>query len=156
MWFTATSTLNPHTIFQTPQEANKAKEMLNGTEISSRKVRIGWAQKNTTLFIGDLDGTVSTQALRKIFGEFGELVEDETFVKPGSGKFGFVRFRNRVDAERAKQVMSRKVLGSRSIRIGWGDNHVQKHCVHVQFNPSGLTVSTTLHSLHADLHHLFD
>jgi RNA recognition motif-containing protein len=59
-------------------------------------VRIGWAQKNTTLFIGDLDGNVTTEELRQTFGQFGELVEDETFVKAGSGKFGFVRFKNRV------------------------------------------------------------
>jgi hypothetical protein len=32
--------------------------------------------------------------------------------------------------------MNRKVIGSRPIRIGWGDNNIQKHCVHVQFNPT--------------------
>ena len=123
--------------YRTPAQACAGKDALNGAEISNRKVRIGWAQKNTTLFVGDLDGTVNTELLRDIFGEYGELVEDETFVKPGVGKFGFVRFKNRADAEKAKVGMSRKVIGSRSIRIGWGDNNVQKHCVHVQFNPTG-------------------
>lgn len=126
--------------YRTPAQACAGKDALNGAEIANRKVRIGWAQKNTTLFVGDLDGTVNTELLRDIFGEYGELVEDETFVKPGVGKFGFVRFKNRADAEKAKIGMSRKVIGSRSIRIGWGDNNVQKHCVHVQFNPNGADV----------------
>lgn len=126
--------------YRTPAQACAGKDALNGAEIANRKVRIGWAQKNTTLFVGDLDGTVNTELLRDIFGEYGELVEDETFVKPGVGKFGFVRFKNRADAEKAKVGMSRKVIGSRSIRIGWGDNNVQKHCVHVQFNPNGADV----------------
>jgi RNA recognition motif-containing protein len=50
---------------------------------------------------------------------------------------GFVRFQRRADAERAKAEMNRRVVGTRPIRIGWGDNAVQKHVVHV-----------TLHSLH--------
>jgi RNA recognition motif-containing protein len=125
--------------YRTPMQAQAGKAALNGIEIASRKVRIGWAQKNTTLFIGDLDGNVTTEELRTTFGQFGELVEDETFVKAGSGKFGFVRFKNRVDAEKAKKDMTRKVVGTRMVRIGWGDNHVQKHCVHVQFNPSSQT-----------------
>lgn len=49
---------------------------------------------------------------------------------------GFVRYRNRADAEQAKQEMHRKTIGTRQVRIGWGDNNLQKHCVHVQFNAS--------------------
>lgn len=121
--------------FRTREQAMEAKERLNGIEICNRKVRLGWAQKNTTLFIGDLDGTVSTAQLREIFRKFGEIVEEETFVKAGSGKYGFVRYKLRQDAERAKSEMNRQLIGSRSVRIGWGDNSIQKHCVHVQFDP---------------------
>lgn len=121
--------------FRTREQAMEAKDHLNGIEICNRKVRLGWAQKNTTLFIGDLDGTVSTAQLREIFRKFGEIVEEETFVKAGSGKYGFVRYKLRQDAERAKTEMNRQLIGSRSVRIGWGDNSIQKHCVHVQFDP---------------------
>lgn len=121
--------------FRSREQAMHAKDNLNGVEICNRKVRLGWAQKNTTLFVGDLDGTISTVQLREIFGKFGELVEDETFVKAGSGKYGFVRFKMRQDAERAKSEMNRQLIGSRNVRIGWGDNSIQKHCVHVQFEP---------------------
>ena len=85
--------------------------------------------------MGDLDGTVTSADLRTAFGQFGPLIDEETFVKANNGKYGFVRFQTRSDAERAKQQMNRKTLGSRAIRIGWGDNQIQKHCVHVQFMP---------------------
>jgi len=122
--------------FKTREQAASAKAALNGVEIGARKIRLGWAQKNTTLFIGDLDGFVTTQQLQEAFQKYGPIIEDETFVKNGNGKFGFVRFVNRSDAERAKVEMNRRMLGTRAIRIGWGDNNLQKHCVHVQFNPS--------------------
>ena len=85
--------------------------------------------------VGDLDGTVTSADLRAAFAVFGPLIDEETFVKANNGKYGFVRFQTRSDAERAKQQMNRKTLGSRAVRIGWGDNNIQKHCVHVQFMP---------------------
>lgn len=120
---------------KTREQALAAKNGLDGTDIAQRKVRIGWAQKNTTLFIGDLDGTITSDRLKEIFSKYGPLVDEETFVKGGNGKFGFVRFKNRVDAEKAKAEMNRQPVGARQLRIGWGDNTLQKHCVHVQFNP---------------------
>ena len=36
----------------THQEAEAAKEKMHETEIQGRKIRVGWAQRNTALFIG--------------------------------------------------------------------------------------------------------
>eukprot|EP00808_Paulinella_micropora_P001391 g11980.t1 len=121
--------------YATRAQAERAQQELNGRVLGGRKIRLGWAQKNTTLFIGDLDGNTSTEELQAAFRKFGPLVEEETFVKAGSGKYGFVRFRHRQDAELSKASMNRTVIGTRIIRIGWGDNNIQKHCVHIQFNP---------------------
>lgn len=137
--------------FATREQAMVAKQQLNGVDIGNRKIRIGWAQKNTTLFIGDLDGSITTSQLRDIFSKYGDLVEDETFVRAGSGRYGFVRYKHRSDAEKAKAEMNRKLIGSRCVRIGWGDNNIQKHCVHVQFNPSLAT-----HLEEHDLKRLFE
>ena len=93
--------------------------------------------------VGDLDGTVTSADLRAAFARFGPLIDEETFVKANNGKYGFVRFQTRSDAERAKQQMNRKTLGSRAVRIGWGDNNLQKHCVHVQFMPHSSTAANT-------------
>ena len=74
------------------------------------------------LQVGDLDGTVTSADLRAAFSVFGPLIDEETFVKANNGKYGFVRFQTRGDAERAKQQMNRKTLGSRAVRLGWGEN----------------------------------
>ena len=115
--------------------AERAKRELSGVELLGRRLRIGWAQKNTTLFIGDLDGTVTSDDLRRLFAPFGPVIAEETFVKSAPSHYGFVRFQTRADAERAKAHMNRSTVGSRPIRIGWGDNNIQKHCVHVQLTP---------------------
>ena len=69
------------------QEATRAKLALQGREVFGRKIRIGWAQKNTTLFVGDLDGTITTNQLIKAFEPFGHIIAEETFVKQPSGKY---------------------------------------------------------------------
>lgn len=50
--------------------------------------------------------------------------------------YRFVKFKRRSDAEMAKREMDGRVLGGRRIRTGWGDTNTQKHCVHIQFDPS--------------------
>lgn len=86
--------------FQSRAEAQVAKKTLNGFELNSRKIRIGWAQKNTTLFIGDLDGSITTEDLIRVFEMFGPIIAEETFVKEPSRKYVsnkvFVTIRNRV------------------------------------------------------------
>jgi hypothetical protein len=49
--------------------------------VANRPIRIGWAQKNTNLFIGDLDPSVTNEMLREAFKAFGDIIEDETFAK---------------------------------------------------------------------------
>ena len=50
-------------------------------KLGSRNIRVGWAQKNTNLFVGDLDSSVSNEMLRRAFGAFGALVIEDTFMK---------------------------------------------------------------------------
>ena len=50
-------------------------------KLGSRSIRVGWAQKNTNLFVGDLDSSVSNEMLRRAFGAFGPLVIEDTFMK---------------------------------------------------------------------------
>lgn len=129
----------------------KAKSVMKDKDIAGRRIRLGWAQKNTTLFVGDLDGTITTQQLRDVFSQFGPLIVEETFVKSPGGKFGFVRYKQRQHAEQAKTEMHRKVLGTRPLRIGWRDNNIQKHCVHVQFNPQQPKSANLSEDILADL-----
>lgn len=80
----------------TREEALAARERMQGAEIQGRRIRVGWAQRNTMLFVGDLDETVTLDVLAEAFGRFGPLLPEHTYVR--SGKFGacalsFVWFR---------------------------------------------------------------
>lgn len=70
----------------TREEAVAAKERMNGAEIQGRRIRVGWAQRNTMLFIGDLDDSITLQTLTDTFSRFGQLLDEHTYVR--SGKYG--------------------------------------------------------------------
>lgn len=114
------------------REASRGKQAMQNFKLGSRVIRIGWAQKNTNLFVGDLDCSVTNDMMRRAFGAFGPLVIEDTFKK--GERFGFVRFRSRKHAEQAKDAMDGFVLGKRPIRVGWGHATVQRNSVHVRFD----------------------
>jgi RNA recognition motif-containing protein len=62
-------------------EACQGKRAMQKGQLGSRTIRVGWAQKNTNLFVGDLDSSVSNEILRRAFGAFGPLVVEDTFMK---------------------------------------------------------------------------
>eukprot|EP00468_Gymnochlora_sp_CCMP2014_P008231 CAMPEP_0167762284 /NCGR_PEP_ID=MMETSP0110_2-20121227/12678_1 /TAXON_ID=629695 /ORGANISM="Gymnochlora sp., Strain CCMP2014" /LENGTH=438 /DNA_ID=CAMNT_0007649133 /DNA_START=120 /DNA_END=1436 /DNA_ORIENTATION=- len=121
--------------FSTHKEALKAKQESHGIEVSGRKIRTGWAQRNTSLFVGDLDSFVNANAYRMAFAQHGDLVDDETYFKVEKG-FGMVKFKTRESAEAAKTALNGKRIGQskRPVRVIWGDTSIQKHCVHVKFD----------------------
>ena len=127
--------------FKDRNQAERAKIKMNGMEIGGRAIRIGWAQKNTNLFVclvGDLEEQITGEHLREIFKDFGPIYEEDTFVK--RNKYGFVKFKHRAHAEKAKAALDGKHLilkngykTAKPVRIGWGDANTQRNCVHVQF-----------------------
>jgi RNA recognition motif-containing protein len=126
--------------FKNRHQAEQAKRKMHGMELGGRTIRVGWAQKNTNLFVGDLDPRIDADHLKTIFKQFGPIYNDDTFVKRNG--YGFVKFKHRTHAEKAKATLDGKYLlipGSneqteRPIRIGWGDANTQRNCVHVQFD----------------------
>eukprot|EP00624_Nannochloropsis_granulata_P001856 evm.model.NODE_19077_length_29818_cov_28.928265.8 len=70
----------------TREEAAAAKERMQDVEIQGRRIRVGWAQRNTALFIGDLDASTTIDDLHRAFGLFGPLYEDQTYLR--QGKYG--------------------------------------------------------------------
>ncbi|CAM9482890.1 unnamed protein product, partial [Ectocarpus sp. 8 AP-2014] len=90
------------------QEARAAKEAMQGVELGGRRVRVGWAQKNTSLYVGGLEGgAITTEMLVREFARFGPLDKELTTIKPGA-KFGFVKYRYRLHAEAAKKELNER------------------------------------------------
>uniref|UniRef100_A0A8C8RG76 RNA-binding protein 15 n=1 Tax=Pelusios castaneus TaxID=367368 RepID=A0A8C8RG76_9SAUR len=77
---------------------------------------------NRTLFLGNLDITVSESDLRRAFDRFGVITEVD-IKRPSRGQtstYGFLKFENLDMAHRAKLAMSGKVLLRNPIKIGYG------------------------------------
>lgn len=50
-------------------------------------MRVGWAQKNTSLYVGGLEGgAITTEMLVREFARFGPLDKELTTIKPGGEK----------------------------------------------------------------------
>lgn len=77
---------------------------------------------NRTLFLGNLDITVTENDLRRAFARFGMITEVDIKrpVRGQSSTYGFIKFENLDVAHRAKMAMSGKVLGHNPIKIGYG------------------------------------
>lgn len=77
---------------------------------------------NRTLFLGNLDVTVTESDLRRAFARFGVITEVDIKrpVRGQSNTYGFMKFENMDVAHRAKMAMSGKVLGHSPIKIGYG------------------------------------
>ncbi|XP_049401086.1 polyadenylate-binding protein RBP45-like isoform X1 [Solanum stenotomum] len=72
---------------------------------------------NTTIFVGNLDASVTDDHLRQVFGNYGQLLH----VKIPLGKrCGFVQFTDRSCAEEALRALSGTQLGGQTIRLSWG------------------------------------
>ncbi|TRY85488.1 hypothetical protein DNTS_015651 [Danionella cerebrum] len=77
---------------------------------------------NRTLFLGNLDTSVTENDLRRAFERFGTITEVD-IKRPARGQsstFGFLKFENLDMAHRAKISMFGKVVGRNQIKIGYG------------------------------------
>lgn len=77
---------------------------------------------NRTLFLGNLDVSVTESDLRRAFDRFGVITEVDIkrAVRGQSSTYGFIKFENLDMAHRAKTAMSGKVVGHNPIKIGYG------------------------------------
>lgn len=77
---------------------------------------------NRTLFLGNLDVSVTESELRRAFDRFGVITEVDIkrAVRGQSNTYGFIKFENLDMAHRAKVAMSGKVVGHSPIKIGYG------------------------------------
>ncbi|XP_010879808.2 RNA-binding protein 15-like [Esox lucius] len=78
---------------------------------------------NRTLFLGNLDVSVTENDLRRAFDRFGVITEVDikrTTTRGQSSTYGFLKFENLDMAHRAKISMSGKVVCHNPIKIGYG------------------------------------
>ncbi|XP_061843496.1 RNA-binding protein 15 [Nerophis lumbriciformis] len=77
---------------------------------------------NRTLFLGNLDTSITETDLRRAFDMFG-VITGVDIKRPNRGQtstYGFLKFENLDMAHRAKVSMSGKIVGHNTIKIGYG------------------------------------
>lgn len=84
--------------------------------------------ENTTVFVGNLEPSVTEEQLQQHFQGFGTIVQ--TKIPPNRG-CGFVKFETREAAEKALQTMHGSILSGLRIRLDWGKaNAARNHSHH--------------------------
>lgn len=77
---------------------------------------------NRTLFLGNLEASVTENDIRRAFERFGLIMEVD-IKRPVVGQpntYGFIKFENLDMAHRAKVAMSGKLVGHSQVKIGYG------------------------------------
>ena len=72
------------------------------------------------LFIGNLDYTVTSEELKKIFSEFGNVVDAVVITDRETRRsrgFGFVEFGSEEEAKKAIEAMNGKPVNGRNINV---------------------------------------
>ncbi|BEJ15711.1 hypothetical protein CspHIS471_0503160 [Cutaneotrichosporon sp. HIS471] len=120
------------------RSAEQALGTLNGRKIFDAEIRVNWAyqgqgnredtQHHFHVFVGDLSPEVNDDVLGKAFHQFPTMSEARVMWDMNSGKsrgYGFLSFRDKVDAEKAIATMNGEWLGSRAIRVNWANQKTQ-------------------------------
>lgn len=146
--------------YDTPEEAEKAVQGLNGTLVSGKPLYVGRAQKKNereselrqkfeqlkmehmqkyqgvNLYIKNLDDETDDDKLRAIFSLFGpitscKVMKDSKGVSKG---FGFVCFSTPEEATRAVTEMNGKIIGSKPLYVALAQRkEVRKAQLEAQF-----------------------
>ncbi|CAL8285979.1 unnamed protein product [Lota lota] len=128
--------------YEKHEDANKAVEDLNGTELHGKTVFVGRAQKKmerqaelkrrfemlkqerisryqgVNLYIKNLDDTIDDEKLRKEFSPFGSITSAKVMLEEGRSKgFGFVCFSSPEEATKAVTEMNGRIVGSKPLYV---------------------------------------
>eukprot|EP00916_Digyalum_oweni_P020450 GHVL01034050.1.p1 GENE.GHVL01034050.1~~GHVL01034050.1.p1 ORF type:complete len:361 (-),score=69.15 GHVL01034050.1:77-1159(-) len=119
--------------FASPEDAQKVLDELNGKTIPgmTKRLRLNWASfgigqgrtgtgQEYSLFVGDLDPTVNDYSLSQVFSKRYKSVSGSKVIFDANGVskgYGFVRFVDRKESERALVEMNGYFVVSKPIRV---------------------------------------
>uniref|UniRef100_A0A0N5AN77 Nucleolysin TIA-1/TIAR n=1 Tax=Syphacia muris TaxID=451379 RepID=A0A0N5AN77_9BILA len=129
--------------YPTKEEAERAIEQMNGAWLGHRQIRTNWANRrlepaevhhkrrelsyadvynkagadNCSVYVGNVESSVSEEELRRLFEQFGKLMEVRLCK---SKSCAFLRYEKKEYACSAITEMNNKELNGRIIRCSWG------------------------------------
>ncbi|KAL9653493.1 hypothetical protein ABK040_002126 [Willaertia magna] len=122
--------------FQNPQDAERALDTLNYTDVKDRPIRIMWSQRDPSIrksgigniFIKNMDKSIDNKALYDTFSAFGNILSckvcqvtrkderGEPVVE--SAGYGFVHFETQEAAEKAIAKVNGMLLNGKQVFVG--------------------------------------
>jgi len=128
--------------FESPEEASKACDELNGSDIEGKTVYVGRAQKKAerqaelkkkfeaikmermnrfqgvNLYVKNLDDTIDDERLRQEFAPFGTITSAKVMNEEGRSRgFGFVCFSSPEEATKAVTEMNGRIIVSKPLYV---------------------------------------
>lgn len=128
--------------FESPDDAEKACDILNESEVDGKKLYVGRAQKRqerqmdlkrrfeamkqermtryqgVNLYVKNLDDTIIDEQLRKEFQPYGTITSAKVMTEEGRSKgFGFVCFSSPEEATKAVTEMNGRIVGSKPLYV---------------------------------------
>jgi hypothetical protein len=116
-------------VFPNHEAASSSLPTLNATILDFHQLTANYSHTDSLMFAGNLPLTFTREDLHSLFSSYGEILRCLIVYSPETGLnkgYGFVEYSKRDDAIVAKQQMSNKVVGSRSLRVDFADNSMQK------------------------------
>ncbi|CAB3404273.1 unnamed protein product [Caenorhabditis bovis] len=124
------------------EEAERAIEQMNGQWLGRRTIRTNWATRkpgdsqpvthneksydevynqtsadNTSVYVGNIGGSVTEEDIRSAFADYGRIVEVRIFKVQG---YAFVKFESKENATKAILQMNGQDICGNAIRCSWG------------------------------------
>jgi len=75
---------------------------------------------STNLYVGDLDPTITSEQLEKLFSEAGKVSSAKVIIDRLTGQskgFGFVEMSNQKEAQKAIKLLNKKEVNGKAIKV---------------------------------------
>ncbi|KAA0184839.1 hypothetical protein HAZT_HAZT010838 [Hyalella azteca] len=84
-------------------------------------------ESNCTLYVGNLDLSVTEELIRALFNQLGEVLSCKMFHESNSDPYCFVEFADHTSALHAITMMNDKMLQTRRMRVDWATGQGNKN-----------------------------
>ena len=136
--------------FEEARAADIALSSLQGRRVFDQEIKVNWAYTNNAqredtshhfhVFVGDLAPEVDDSTLKRAFEKFASMSDARIMwdnAAQRSRGYGFVAFKERIDAENAIMAMNGEQIAGKPVRCNWASQKSYSNTAVSSSQPSG-------------------